>query len=221
MCAGYGIGVPHGAMDKSWIKRIYQEVGLETDQATEAERRTLIRLLSRERPLPEIPKERRSISDYLVRDPLVSFNRIIGRGDSGLPFYDDEKNILSAPAFSTCMVEAGIDPVVAMAFSRVLEEAYTAEDFYSEIWKGLGFEGAVDLEVLRRADWTPLRHKFPELEAHMKKVAVKPKARRPARRPGGAKTVKVRAKKPASSSQETEIVPAQTEISPTITDDEN
>ena len=85
------------------------------------------------------------------------------------------------------MTEAGLDPVVSMAFAKVIEEAFTPKDLYQPVWEALGHKGPVDLDTLRREDWTPLRSQFPELvqiaidEGATEQVpAVKPRARPPA-----------------------------------------
>jgi hypothetical protein len=161
------------------------EAGLEAGQAQKAADQTTLRLLKRERPTRVEPK-RRSILDNLVRDPLVSLNRIIGRGDAGLPFVDDATGRLSAAAFSDVMTESGMDPVVSMAFAKVIEEAFSPRDLYQPVWEALGHPGEVDLALLRRQDWTPLRAQFPELlppaadEGATEQVrSVKPRAQPP------------------------------------------
>ncbi len=175
-------------MDKSWLVSMYVECGLEQKEAGPAAEATLKRLLRRERPGgPETTK--RPLIDALVRDPLVSMNRIVGRGDDGLPFVDAPTQTLSVSAFGHVFGESGLDPVVAMAYAKVVAEAYEPKDLYQPIWEGLGRGGDVDLETLRRLDWTPLREKFPELKKlHADVTAVtqaairtKPKARPPNR----------------------------------------
>ncbi len=173
-------------MDKQWLTNMFTEAGLEPDQAQKAADETTLRLLQRERPT-RVERRHRSILDNLVRDPLISLNRIVGRGDTGLPFVDDALGKLSAAAFSDVLSESGLDPVVSMAFAKVIEEAYTPHDLYQPVWDALGHEGAVDLETLRREDWTPLRAQFPELmslpleDRPTEQVrAVKPRARPPA-----------------------------------------
>jgi hypothetical protein len=177
-------------VDKQWLKKMFVEAGLEADQAQKASDQTTLRLLKRERPT-RIERKRPSILDNLVRDPLVSLNRIIGRGASGLPFVDDATGKLSAAAFSDVLTESGIDPIVSMAFAKVIEEAFTPRDLYQPIWEALGHEGAVDLDTLRREDWTALRSQFPELmpapvddQATEQVRTVKPRAMPPKKKPG-------------------------------------
>src|SRR5688572_15778417 len=165
---------------------MFEDAGLEAEQAQKASVQTTLRLLKRERPT-RIEKKRPSILDNLVRDPLVSLNRIIGRGDAGLPFVDEATGKLSAAAFSDVLTESGVDPVVSMAFAKVIEEAFTPQDLYGPVWEALGHAGEVDLDTLRREDWTPLRAQFPELiavsledQATEQVRAVKPRARPPA-----------------------------------------
>ncbi|MCA9554503.1 MAG: hypothetical protein KC933_30995 [Myxococcales bacterium] len=167
-------------MDTRWLVELFQEVGLEPDQAEQAADITVRRLLRRQRP----PRKGRSsnLIQHMVRDPLVSVNRIIGKGDEGLPFVDPDTQTLSVAAFSDVLGDAGLDPVVSMAFAKVVVEAYEPKDLYAPVWKALGNEGELDLETLRRADWTPLRQLFPDLAADQlptRQVAVKPKAQRP------------------------------------------
>jgi len=174
-------------VDKQWLRKMFLEAGLEAEQAQKASDQTTLRLLKRERPTRALEPKRRSILDNLVRDPLVSLNRIIGRGDAGLPFVDDTTQRLSSAAFSDVLTESGLDPVVSMAFAKVVEEAFTPQDLYQPIWEALGHSGPVDLDTLRREDWTPLRGEFPELvqvaidEGATEQVrTVKPRARPPA-----------------------------------------
>ena len=170
-------------LDSQWLVDLFVEVGLEPDQAERAAEVTLKRLLRRQRPRAGAPRAG-SLLQHLVRDPLVSVNRIIGRGDEGLPFIDPESGTLSTAAFSDVMSESGMDPVVSMAFAKVVTEAYEPTEVYQPVWTALGHAGDVDLEVLRREDWTPLRDAFPELldgsdMQVTRKVAVKPRARPP------------------------------------------
>jgi hypothetical protein len=148
-------------VDSSWLVRLYEDVGLSPDQAARAAEETRQRLLRRERPRVAADGSRRSITDFLVRDPLVSLNRIIGRGDSGLPFYDEESNQLSSVAFGSLLADIGLDPVVAIAFAKVVVEAYEPKDLYTPIWEALGQNGPLDLDRLRLLDWTPLRSDIP------------------------------------------------------------
>ncbi len=150
-------------MDSTWLVRLYEDVGLAPDQAARAAEETRQRLLRRERPrAPEIA--RRSITDYLVRDPLTSLNRIIGRGDSGLPFFDEETKQLSPIAFGNLLTDIGLDPVVAIAYAKVVVEAFEPKDLYGPVWEALGQKGPVNLDTLRRMDWSPLRADVPPAE---------------------------------------------------------
>ena len=179
-------------VDKEWLAAMYKESGLEPDEIGPAVDATLKRLLRRERPEGgEGP--RRPLIESLVRDPLVSMNRIIGRGDTGLPFIDDEGGQLSVAAFGHVLGESGLDPVVAMAYAKVVAEAYEPADLYQPIWEALNQSGTVDLNALRRLDWSPLREAYPELKGlHADVTAVtqaavptKPRAVPPGgRRPG-------------------------------------
>jgi hypothetical protein len=148
-------------VEKTWLTKLYEDVGLPAEQAAKAADETLLRLLRRERPRIAGPQRRASLVDFLVRDPLVSMNRIIGRGDVGLPFYDDDLQKLSVVAFSNVLGDIGIDPVVALAYSKVVVEAFEVGDLYGPLWKALGKTGPFDLDELRRMDWSPLRTDVP------------------------------------------------------------
>jgi len=172
-------------VDARWLVELFQEVGLEPDQAQRAADVTLRRLLRRQRPRRKGAKKR-SLLSHLVRDPLVSVNRIIGKGDEGLPLVDPDTQTLSTAAFSDVLGESGLDPVVSMAFAKVVVEAYEPTEIYQPIWSALGNEGDVDLDALRKADWTPLRREFPELSGTLppdleptRQVPVKPRAKPP------------------------------------------
>ena len=176
-------------MDKTWLVAIYAECGLEADEVGPAADATLKRLLRRERPVGAAGP-RRPLIEALIRDPLISMNRIVGRGDSGLPFVEEESGRLSTAAFGHVLGESGLDPVVAMAYAKVVTEAYEPQDLYQPIWAALGQSGAVDLDALRRLDWSPLRAQFPELgglhtdvtAVTQAAVPIKPRAQPPAGR---------------------------------------
>lgn len=176
-------------VDTRWLVDLFTEAGLEPDQAEASARVALGRLLRRQRPARGV--RRTAIVQHLVRDPLISVNRIIGRGDEGLPLYDPETGRLSVTGFSDVLAEAGLDPVVAMAFAKVVAEAFEPAQLFEPVWRALGEEGDVDLEALRRADWTPLREAFAdELPADERPdfddmatqtVRAKPRARPPSK----------------------------------------
>ena len=127
-------------MDKLWLESMYRHCGLEPAEVGAAAEATLKRLLRRERPEGGAAP-RRPLIEALIRDPLVSMNRIIGRGDAGLPFVDEDNGKLSASAFGHILGEAGLDPVVAMAYGKVVAEAYEAKDLYQPVWEGLDQTG--------------------------------------------------------------------------------
>ena len=174
-------------MDALWLVDLFSEAGLEPEQAEACATVALGRLLRRQRPARGL--RRTAIVQHLVRDPLISVNRIIGRGDEGLPLYDAETDRLSVTAFSDVMAEAGLDPVVAMAFAKVVVEAYDPPQLFEPVWRALGHDDPVDLEALRREDWTPLREAFAEHlpaearpdfdEIATQTVRAKPRARPP------------------------------------------
>ncbi|MEM7677734.1 MAG: hypothetical protein AAF449_17190, partial [Myxococcota bacterium] len=173
-------------VDKTWLITMFKECGLEGEEVNPAVVATLKRLLRRERPEGSSGPNRPLI-EALVRDPIVSLNRIIGRGDAGLPFVDDESGRLNASAIGHVLGESGLDPAVAMSTAKVIAEAYEPKDLYQPVWEGLGNKGSVDLDALRKQDWSPLRAHFPEFKSHhadvtavtQAAVSVKPKAKPP------------------------------------------
>lgn len=144
-------------MDASWLNKLYENAGLEPDQADRAAKETMLRLLRRERPTPTGSGARRSLTEFFSRDPMVSVSRIVGKGDAELPFYDEDTRKLSPIAFGNLFSEIGLDPVVAMAYARVVVEAFDVSDLYEPIWRALGQSGPLDIEHLRKLDWTALR----------------------------------------------------------------
>ena len=121
----------------------------------------------------------------MVRDPLRSLTRIVGQGAASLPFVEEETEALSAAAFSDIFGDAGLDPVVAMAFAKVMVEAYGPADIYQPLWEALGHTGEVQLSELRKLDWAPIRELFPELVEQVRgpRASQKPRAQPP--RPRG------------------------------------
>lgn len=138
-----------------------------------------MRLLARR---PRLKRKKSSLLSHMVRDPLQSLSRIVGQGGADLPFVEDETEKLSAAAFSDVFGEAGLDPVVAMAFAKVVVEAYSPQEIYQPLWIAFGRSGDVDLGELRKMDWSPLRSLFPELSQATRpihKPVQKPRARPP------------------------------------------
>lgn len=150
-------------MDKDWLNKMFEEAGLDPKRARQAARVVLERILRRDQGSVS-PTRAQNIRTALVKDPLVSFNRIIGRGDGGLPFVDVEEGCLSSIGLASAFTDAGIDPAVATAYAKVVAEAYGPEEFYQEVWRGLGRTDPVVLDELTRMDWTPLRREFPEMK---------------------------------------------------------
>lgn len=138
-----------------WLEELFVEAGLTREQAAKASAVTARRLLRRERPVKRVFGGR--FRDSLLADPLVSVNRILGLGDTGLPFYDEDRGTLSEVAFTTALAESGLDADVALAFAKVVVEAVTPQQLFQPVWAALGGEGEVDLESLRQLDWSPLR----------------------------------------------------------------
>ncbi len=162
-------------MDEAWLFEVFKETGLAAEQAQTAAEATLQRLLKRKKAPPD--RRGRKLVQFMVRDPLASMNRIVGKGDEGLPFVDPDTGGLSAAAFANVLSSGGVDPVVALAYAKVVVEAFEPSDIYQPIWAQLGHEGPVDLEVLRREDWTPLSASTDEDEQATRQVAVQPPRR--------------------------------------------
>ena len=142
-------------LETRWLEELFVEAGLTAEQAGKAAAVTARRLLRRERPVKRVFGAR--LRDSLLADPLVSVNRILGLGDTGLPFYDEDAGTLSEVAFTTALAESGLDADVALAFAKVVVEAFTPEQLFQPVWTALGQEGALDLNTLRQLDWSPLR----------------------------------------------------------------
>ncbi len=137
-----------------WLVELFSDCGLEGDQAkgaAEAVRRRLVLRIHRAKSSPK------RFAESLVRDPLVSFNRLVGLSDAALPFLSEADGKLSEIAFGTALAESGLDPDVGLAFGKVAIEIIEVGVFYQPIWEALGQEGDVDLDELRRLDWSPLR----------------------------------------------------------------
>lgn len=158
-------------MHEAWLFEVFKETGLAQEQAQTAAEIMLQRLLRRKKAPPD--RRGRKLVQFMVRDPLASVNRIVGKGDEGLPFVDPDTGHLSAAAFADVLSTGGVDPVVALAYAKVVVEAFEPSDIYQPVWETLGHEGPVDLEQLRRLDWTPLSSLDVDEEA-TRQVAVQP-----------------------------------------------
>ena len=91
------LGLGSTAVDKDWLNKMFEEAGLDPGRARQAARVVLERILRRDQG--SIPPGRpANLKAALIKDPMVSFNRIIGRGDGGLPFVDAEEGGLSRSA---------------------------------------------------------------------------------------------------------------------------
>ncbi len=170
---------------------MYQECGLEAEHIEITATETLRRLVRREYVPPEEKSERPLIRS-IVRDPWVSYGRIVGRGGADLPFVSEEEDKLSPAAFASVFMDAGMDPIVAMAFANVMVEAYGPKDFYSGLWKLLKLEGNYESQKLRAVDWQPLRDLYPDL------LQVAPKDQDP--------------------TEQVPIAPDKTEVTPALTE---
>lgn len=159
-------------LDKGYLLALYSEAGLDRAEAETAAEATWRRLLRRSRPDQLKPVRRGDLLASLVRDPMVSFNRIVGLGDDRLPFYDDISGGLSMVAFASLLDEVGMVPDVALAFAKVVVEIFEPRQLFQPVWEALGQEGEVDLEALRRLDWSPLRAGLRELDEELTKTTI-------------------------------------------------
>jgi len=141
-----------------WLTEIYSDSGLDPAEAEGSAEKTWRRLVTRtQRPHSQPGTKKMDIRGAMIADPMVSFHRITGTGMSGLPFYDDETGSLNPVELTFAMRDAGISTEVALAFAKVVVEICSPEGFFSPVWNALGQSDPVDLDVLRRMDWSPLR----------------------------------------------------------------
>lgn len=159
-------------LDKSYLVELFTEAGLEPAEAETAAEATWRRLLRRSRPDQLSPVRRGDLLSSLVRDPMVSFNRIVGLGDDRLPFLDEVTGKLSLVAFASVLDEIGMVPDVALAYAKVMVEMYEPSQLFQPVWNALEREGPVELEVLRTLDWSPLRAGLPELDEGLTKTEI-------------------------------------------------
>ena len=138
---------------------MFLECGVDQENAHEAAKHTFNRLITRKsRKQSKDGHKGLNLRAAMVKDPLVSFQRITGSGTSALPFYDDENNVLSAAELTFVLRDAGLTTDVALAFAKVMVEVFTPEELYQPIWEALkGKQNPIDWNELRRADWSPLR----------------------------------------------------------------
>jgi hypothetical protein len=146
-----------GIVDTAWLVRMYEESGLDSAVAARAAGHTLARILRREDLPDPAPGQRRPLSASFVRAPLDTLARLAGKGDGRLPLVDGVAGGLSAPAIAQVLEEAGLESIVALAYAKVVVAAYSPEELYAPLWALTGERGPVDLEALRRRDWTVLR----------------------------------------------------------------
>ena len=142
-------------LDRKYLGQIFRDVGLSAQEADSASVIALRRLVRRQRP-PKAPAGL-GFRGALTADPLVSVNRILGLGDGGLPFYDDLNARLSEVDFALVLGEAGLAPDAAIQHAKHVVERSSPEAIFGPVWRALGETGALDLEALRRLDWSPLR----------------------------------------------------------------
>lgn len=151
------------AVDAQWLEELFVDAGLEPDEARAASREAIRRLLagpvSGERP--ETSASSSGIRAALVSDPAASVSRILTAGYLGLPFHDPDTGGLSVALVADVLADVGLDPVVAMAYARVVVEVAEPERFYAPIWRALGQEGPLDLRRMADLDFEALREPTP------------------------------------------------------------
>ncbi|MBK8013594.1 MAG: hypothetical protein IPK13_19850 [Deltaproteobacteria bacterium] len=152
-------------MNIGWLIEIFVEAGVRPETAERAAKETLTRILRRQRSVAELLlfRQDRPFSLHLVRDPLISLARILGVGDERLPFVDDDDR-LSVASLGEVLADVGMDPVVGIAYAKVIQAAYEPEDLYQPLWEMLGREGRVQLRDLARMDLQSIRTSWPEFK---------------------------------------------------------
>ncbi|MBI4816098.1 MAG: hypothetical protein HY791_07570 [Deltaproteobacteria bacterium] len=118
---------------------LFEEIGLEPpDAARSAERafRTMLGTWPTVSPAP-------------TQGVLGSVSRLLGL--RGVPFLDPERK-LELVAFARVLSESGLRMDVALAFAKVMVEAYSAEDLYEPVWAALGQGGPIDWSKLPKLD---------------------------------------------------------------------
>jgi len=143
-------------LEPRWLVETFKQAGLTPAQAELAGGVALRKLIRRQRSTTE-PRPDAQFRSALTADPLVSVNRILGLGDSGLPFYDEWTGRLSEVDVTRVLTEIGFETSVALAFAKVVIEASSPEEWFEPVWTALGREGPVRLDELRRSDWSALR----------------------------------------------------------------
>lgn len=138
-------------MDTTWLNGLFVEAGLEPDEAAAASARLVGRWQARHRPSPKA----RSLLSGVSRDPMASFERLTTEHlDGAVPLVDPRGPSWAVGSVARLFEDAGLDPVVAMAYAKVMVEMYEVEDLYGPLWRALGRTGAVDIEALAQLDWT-------------------------------------------------------------------
>ena len=88
--------------DVGWLADLYLDCGLDEEQARSAAELTRIRLATRALGFHyNRPKGRTFLAPHLLKEPLSSFNRIVGKAEYELPMYDDEAQSLSVVAVAS------------------------------------------------------------------------------------------------------------------------
>ena len=170
-----------GPVEKVPFEEVFVEAGLQPEVAARAAEETVARLLAREPSLEAGTAADGGFASALVKNPMLSVSRILREDDIQLPLYDPGTRRVSAASMMQVLIEAGLEPAVAMAFSRVVVELCEPEDFYRPVWKALGRTDEVDLRTLARLDWSVLR-----TERTVRVPVKKPKRPNPELAPPGA-----------------------------------
>ena len=83
-------------IDVGWLFELYVECGIDDVQAQSAAEVTRVRLATRALGFRyNRPKGRTFLAPHLLKDPLSSFNRIVGKLEHEIPMYDDQTGQLS------------------------------------------------------------------------------------------------------------------------------
>ncbi|MBI2375821.1 MAG: hypothetical protein HYV07_17645 [Deltaproteobacteria bacterium] len=121
------------------FESMFLEIGLEPDEATRAS------IVTRKMLATNWP----TVTRAPTQGALGSVSRLLGL--LRLPFLG-EANKLEVVAFARAFDLAGVPMDVALAFARVMVEAFSADDFYSPVWSALGQSGPIDWRRLASLD---------------------------------------------------------------------
>ena len=181
---------PKQVLEAGWLLEIFETIGLDPHRAglaAEAARRRLACWSpTARRPAGE------GLTRFFSKDPQASFRRITGIPGGALPFHDQEDGRLSVVELTSVLVEIGLDDDVALAFAKVVAEAYEPEELFQPVWEALGRRGPVDLGVLRGLDWSPLRAILAEPDSTVVTTVARPRPQATVAQAGPAGTDRIR-----------------------------